>query len=116
MPAFDDLRAGRAEPEDEATIGDGVEAGGGHRGERRCTGVDGEDAGCELGSLGVGGEVAEDADGVEAVQLGHPQHVDARRFEICGLLGGVSGVTAVGQGHGQLHGALLWARWRRVRR
>jgi hypothetical protein len=41
--------------------------------------------------LGLGGQVAEDADGVEAVQLGHPDHVDAGLLVVGGGGGGLPG-------------------------
>ena len=63
--------------------------------------------GGQLHAFGVGGEVTEDADGVEAVQLRHPHHVDARRLEVLRSSGGLPRVTRVRDAGRELHGFML---------
>ena len=86
VEALDHLRARRAEAEDAAAVGQGVDAGGGHGDQRRRAGVDRQDARRDLDVLGAGREVAHDADGVEAVGLGDPDHVEAGLLELDDLV------------------------------
>ena len=65
--------------------------------------VDVEDAGADLDGLGLRGEVAHQRGGVEAVGLGDPDRVQARLLEPGDLVGRLTRVPGVDEGHGELH-------------
>ena len=83
VPALDDLRAGRAEAEDEAPAGQVVERDRRHRRGRRGARRELDDAGAEADALGVRAPPGERREGVGAVGLGRPHRVEA---EALGLL------------------------------
>ena len=104
VPALDDLRPGRAEAEDEPPVGHVVQARGGHRGQRRGAGVQLQDARGDIDPLGLGRDVAELADRVEAVGLGHEHDVQPGLLEV-GELGHRLGEPArVVKTHPDAHG------------
>jgi hypothetical protein len=55
--------------------------------------------GHQLQPLGRGGQVAEDADGIEAAQLGHPGQVDSPSLQLSGLRRGRVWIPGVVDGH-----------------
>src|SRR5262249_41820462 len=77
VPAFDDLRAGDAEPGDHpAATGERVDGARGHRGRCRRAGRELHDAGAETDALRQGGQVRKRCDCVRAVGLGCPDRVE----------------------------------------
>ncbi len=87
MEALDDLGSRGADAELEASVGQVVQAGRGHRQQRRGTRVQLQDPGRDVRLRGPGGHVTETADRVEAVQLGHGDQLDAGLL-VVGQLGG----------------------------
>lgn len=87
VEALDHLRAGGPEAEDEAAVGDVVQAGRRHRGQRGGPRVQLQDARGQLHVIGPGGEIAERAHRVERVRLGHEDDVQSGPFQV-GDLGG----------------------------
>src|SRR5690606_39604573 len=81
VAALEPLGARGPEAEDDPAVGEGVEPGGGHGEERRWAGVDRQDRRADLDALGLGGDVAHEADAVEAVGLGDPDRVEAGLLE-----------------------------------
>ena len=100
---LDDLRTRCAEAEDEAPVGELVEAGRGHGEQRGRARVDREDAGGELDGLGLRREVAEQADRVEPVRLRDPDQVETRRLEVVDLAHRLLDVSCVRQRRRKLH-------------
>ena len=107
VEALDHLRARRAEAEDRPAARQRVEPGRGHRDERRRAAVERQDAGADLDPLGVGGEVAHERDGVEAVGLGDPHDVEARLLQRDHRLDLSDRVVAVLELGGELHALSL---------
>ena len=104
VEAFDDLGSRGAEAEDEPAVADVVAAGSRHRHQRRGAGVDVEDAGADLDPVGLGRQVADLADGVEAVRLGDPDHVEAGLLELDhDLVDRLLELTGVVDRHRELH-------------
>ena len=77
VPALGDLRARRAEAEDEAAAGELVDRRPGHRRGGGRAGGHLHDRGAELDRLGLRGQPGEHADHVGAVGLGHPDRFEA---------------------------------------
>jgi hypothetical protein len=88
VEALDDLGAGDAQTEREAAAGDVVEPGRGHGGQRRGAGVQLHHGREQLHPGRAGGQVAELADRVEAVRLGHRHQVGAGRLVLHHLVDG----------------------------
>src|SRR6202011_3598614 len=82
VPTLDYLRTRRAEPEHEPAVGYRIKTCSCHGRQCRCARVNRQDAGRQFCAVSGGGEVAEDGDGVEAVELGDPQHIDPRGLEV----------------------------------
>jgi hypothetical protein len=103
VEALDHLRAGRAEPEQEPAVGQRVQPGGRHRGQRRGAAVDRQDPGADLHPLGARGEVAQQRHRVEAVGLGDPHRVEPGPLHRHHRLGVADRVGAVLELGGQQH-------------
>ena len=88
---LDHLRPGGAETEHRPAAGDVVEAGRGLQDRAGGAREDVEDAGGDLEPLGLGGQVAHQRGRVEAVGLGHPDHVEPGLLELGDLVGGRRG-------------------------
>ena len=84
VPALDDLRARRAEPEQEATAGEEVERRGRHRGVGRRAAGDLHDPGPELDLRGRRPEPREHAHAVRSPGLGRPGRVVAEPLRLLG--------------------------------
>jgi len=95
VPAFDHLRAGRTNTERESAAGYSVESGRGHGQQRWRAAVKRKDSRGEFDRFGLGCEEAQDRHGVEAVQLGDPQHVDSGALQVGGLIGCRHRIAAV---------------------
>jgi hypothetical protein len=104
VPALDHLGAGGAEPEDRPAAADVVEPGGGLRERTGRAGEHVEDRSADLDAFGLGGQVAHQRGGVEAVGLGHPDGVQPGRLERRDLVGCLARVAGVRQRGGELHG------------
>ena len=87
VEALDDLRPGGAYPQLEAAVGQVVQAGCGHRQQGGGARVELQDPGRDMRAAGPGGDVAQAADRVEAVQFGHGNQLDAGLL-VVGQLGG----------------------------
>ncbi len=103
VEAFDDLRTAGPEAEHEASVTDVIAARSSHRHQRRCARVDVDDAGADLDPLGLGGEVADLADRVEAVRLGDPHLIEADLFELDHAIDRLFEPAGVIDHHRQLH-------------
>ena len=84
---------------------DVVEPGRGLQQRARGAGVDVEDRRADLDRLGLGGEVAHQRGGVEAVGLGHPDGVEPGLLERRDLVGRLARVAGVHQLGRELHAA-----------
>jgi len=103
MEALDHLRSAGAEAKDAAAVRQVV-----HPGRRHCqqgggTGVDRQDAGGDLHGLGLGGQVAHQADAVVAVGLGDVDDVHARLLQRLHLGDRLLEAPRVSDLHGQFH-------------
>jgi hypothetical protein len=87
VEALDDLWARGAQAEREPAIGDVVEAGRGHRGQRGRSGVQLQDARGQLNPFCAGGQVPQRAHRVERIRLGDKDNVQPGAFEV-GHFGG----------------------------
>ena len=103
MPALDHLRARGPDAQHEPAPGHVVQAGRRHRGEGRRPGIELQDARGDLHPLGLRGEVAELADRIEAVSLGHEDDVEAGLLVIGQLGDGLGEVARVIQCHPDAH-------------
>ncbi len=103
VEALDHLWPGRAEPEPEPPPGDEVQARGGHRGQRRGTGVELQDGGGDLQPAGPRRDEAELADRVKGVRLGDRDDVEPGLLEILELGDSLREATAVTQRHADPH-------------
>ena len=106
VEALDHLGARGAETEDAATARHGIDAGRRHGDQRRRAAVDRQDGRADLDPLGLGGQVAHEARGVEAVGLGHPDDVEPDLLQLRRLAGRLLEPAGVVQRHGQLHAVL----------
>ena len=87
VETLDHLRARSAQAQDVAAVGDVVQAGGGHGGQRGRAGVELQDARRQLDAVGAGCQVSERTHRVERIRLGDKDNVQAGAFEV-GHLGG----------------------------
>lgn len=116
VPALDDLRAGRAEPEQGTAPGYRVESGGGLGDQRGRARVHVDDVRADFHALGAGGEVAHSGRRVETVRLGHPDGVEPGLLQPHDLLDGLPRVVlGILKGGGEFHGFPLRARSRKHR-
>ena len=100
---LDHLRSAGAEAEDRPALRHVVEAGRRLQDRARGARVDVEDRRPDLDRLGLGGQVAHQRGGVEAVRLRHPDPVQARLLEGGHLVGGLARVAGVHQLRRELH-------------
>ena len=80
VKSFDDLRAGRTQPQGEPAIRHIVEPGRGHRGQRGRSGVELQNSRSQLHVFGVGGQIAQRAHRVEGIRLGDKDNVQPGAF------------------------------------
>ena len=94
VEALDHLGARGAQAQDGAAAADVVEAGCRLQQGTRRAGEDVEDGGADLDRLGLGGQVAHQRGGVEAVGLGHPDRVEPGPLQRDDLVGASRGLPA----------------------
>lgn len=112
VPALDDLRPGRAEPQQRPAAGDRVESGTGLGDQGGGAGVDVEDRRTDLHAFGAGGQIAHEGGRVEAVGLRDPDGVESGGLQGSDLVAGLARVARVVQRQGEFHQSVVSFRGR----